>query len=258
MMPCSPLARPVCWFAAPQSAHAVRLPLELDVPSASGTPPVLTAVVEGGSSQQLQPEPPSGGRARYFLTVPAAADPTRDDRVLATLSADGVSPVHVEFRRSRCVLETALLGGPPAEVLKPDTLAALHWYAWGRFTRLVGVRRFPTARAGSDVFVFRPRLRSPDFPTANPLAPAASNRCPRRGAPGCSSRPARNAHRSEWERFRTFLLNRRTPFLSCSEEYLPVRPVEVVPASPPGRRSPPPGPLKELMPTLVSSFVGGT
>ena len=49
---------------------------------------------------------------------------------------------------------------------KAQARAALHWRAWNRYEELTALKRFRSGRSGSDVLVFRPRLREPRTPLA--------------------------------------------------------------------------------------------
>ena len=188
------------------------------------------------------------------LTEVALALPDRDSHRLR-LAACGlddeelhvsVGPHAVVIRRVHCVISDGLLRGDDAPdwELSPQAKAALLWRAFRRYDQLVGVKRLTGGLSGSDVLVFRPRLRSPALPVSPHMASAGPTDVLDRawGSPLLVKTGPADAVRQEWERSETFLRDRQSPFLVRNEELLDVRPV--------GRAEPPRA-------TLIGSFLGG-
>ena len=78
-------------------------------------------------------------------------------------------------RRVNCAIADGLLRmGDPGWSLKPSVRAALMWRAYRRYAELIGLKRLSGELSGSDVLVFRPKLKppapndDPDLATAGP------------------------------------------------------------------------------------------
>lgn len=154
----------------------------------------------------------------------------------------------VVLRRVHCDISAGLLGrDDPNWELHPQARAALLWHAFHRFDRLDGVKRLSGGLSGSDVLVFRPRLRAPqpsgalEMATAGPLTALD-------GSWGnlllVKTGPADDI-RQEWTRSQTFLRDRQSPFVIRPEHY-----IDVAPLVPLTRGEKPRA-------TLISSFLSG-
>jgi thiamine kinase-like enzyme len=156
----------------------------------------------------------------------------------------------VLIRRTACKINTALLDrGDAAQPLWPQTRSAILWCSWKRFQEMVGLKRFTSGKSGSDVLVFRPRLRDPQS-----TGPELEGSC----VPGIVSESwgscilvktgRADKIQEEWDRFHTFLVDRMHPFMARSESFLAVlpegRPVEEADSEPPRA-------------TIIGSFLGG-
>ena len=164
-----------------------------------------------------------------------------------TFPAEGGRP-KVVLRRVHCDISAGLLGrDDPNWELHPQTRAALLWHAFRRFDRLDGVKRLSGGLSGSDVLVFRPRLRgpqpsgAPEMATAGPLAALD-------GSWGnlllVKTGPKADICQ-EWTRSQTFLRDRQSPFVIRPEHY-----IDLAPLVPLARGAKPRA-------TLISSFLGG-
>jgi hypothetical protein len=235
-------------FAVAQSAQPVRLVLECQLAGEAVPALNVTPAIEHHTETQAS-------SLRCVFVCPPPADPGCDDRVELTVTAPGIPTAHMELRRSTCQIETALLSrGEPGWQLDPQTRAALLWLAWGRHRELVGLKRIAGAPlpyrgrgglSGSDVLLFRPRLRAPGA-FGDALASSGPLGVLDRAWGGwllVKSGPVRVIRR-EWDRFRTFLADRLSPFLARPEAFLE--------AQPPGQPAP-----SEPRATLVSTFLGG-
>jgi hypothetical protein len=230
-------------LAVRQSAHpvAVELRLHAEPPVA----PVLVVTPDVPCRLDALPD----GVFRVTLTVPPPADPHSDDEVTLDLTDAGGSPAcRVVLRRSTCEIHVGLLGDLDAMARErwPQTEAGLRWFGWRRFRELVGIKCFTSGRSGTDVLVFRPRLRAPDTGTNRHLATSYPGGAVdgdwgtlllvKSGEEGDVTQ--------EWVRFQTYLRDRLHPFLVRTEELLTVRPAGG-------------GPGGEPVSTLVSTFLGG-
>ncbi len=181
-------------------------------------PGVQLAVVAGDSP----------GLYTVTITVPPSDVLDRDDEVRITVrsEAEHVPECQVVLRRTTCPISTALLESQPGNLgLRDQCAAALRWYAWNRYTELVGLRRFTSGKSGSDVIVFRPRLREPQGPCPpGSLLPGVVSQA--WGSALLVKTGVDRKVREEWERFRVFLADRLHPFMSRSEEFLTVLPAE--------------------------------
>jgi hypothetical protein len=234
-------------FAALQSDRPVRLVLHLLANPPGGDLPELSCSPAGPYRPDLAAAVPTG--FRYVLVVPPPTGEPADDQVLLDLAGPAgsdVPPCRVILRRSTCTIRKALLDrGPRLPDLLPQTEAALLWYGWRRCRELVGMKRFSGGRSGSDVLVFRPRLRAPDTadrPLLSSSAPSDVLDATWGSWLLVKTGPAEDTDQ-EWQRFEVFVKDRVNPFLARSEAYLPVQAV-----------SEPDG---EEQATLVSSFLGG-
>jgi hypothetical protein len=215
-----PLAGPVAFRVEPAALGTV-----LDV-RAGGRP--------GSFEVTVRVADPSGGAAEDELSL--AVRPDRAD----------VPACRVVVRRTRCRVSAGLIQRDAASAaLRPETRAALLWHGFGRYSELVGLRRFTAGTSDSDVMVFRPRLRNP--PTTDPSLVGAEPLDVMTQAWGAYLLVKTGATadiRDEWERFRLFLADQLHPFMARIEAFLVVRG--------PGRVAP-----EDLHATLIGAFVGG-
>lgn len=149
-------------------------------------------------------------------------------------------------RRVRCTIADGLLRmGDPGWSLNPAVRAALLWRAYRRYSELVGLKKLTGGLSGSDVLVFRPKLKPPE-PTADPdLATAGPTDvlAGAWGSPLLVKTGKESELRKEWVRFNRFLRDRQSPFIAHLEELLVVHPAEPTDAEP--------------LAVLVGSFLGG-
>ncbi len=220
----------------------------------------------------VQPDERGWVDLRFVVEAPA---PEGDDELALELVAEGSAVARsIRIRRTRCLVETALIhprsgAGGGQLPLGEHVRAALLWYGWNRCTRLVGIKRFDVGLSGSEVFVFRPRLA---VPRLRPGEHAAEDFA------GCSPPDLWSESwgtwmlvkaggdrqlRKEWSRHDVFLRDRLSPFMARAETLLHVRPAGRL-VDPPGR---PPGRVKaggaeesgdsRGRSTMISSFLGG-
>ena len=127
--------------------------------------------------------------------------------------------------------------------MQEQTLAALRWRAWRRYSQLVGLKRFSSGLSGSDVLVFRPCLRQPDAgDSLGSSAPLSFLNDSWGSWLLVKTGKTADIHQ-EWNRFDILLRDRLTPFLARLEVWLPTLP--------PGGDDP------EPRSTLIASFLGG-
>jgi hypothetical protein len=247
---------PVCRFAAEQADQPLELTLylKLDAP---------------GPADDWHPRPDLPGAlarvsatadphiVRVVVSVPPPADPRQDDSLGFRLSGEGnpaVPDCRIELRRTVCRISSALVErnaeDPP---VRDQTRAALLWHGWRRYQEVAGLKRFTSGKSGSDVLVFRPRLRDPlgDLPEGCLVPGAISTAW---GSPLLVKTGAEHKVREEWLRFQTFLVDRLHPFMSRSEAYLTVQL-----ATPPRTEEPGDLPIAAPQPaaTVIGSFLGG-
>jgi hypothetical protein len=229
-------------FAAEHAAGPLTLSLDLEG-AAEAVPPPLQ--LEGDAAGSVAPLPVAERRFRYNLEVPPATNAHQDDEWAVTLagSADGtVPPCRAILRRTAWSLDTTLLDGQRGpEGLAPQTRAALLWHGWGRYQRLVGLKRFG-GLSGCDVVVFQPMLRkiAGEAPPSRRRGDAGQHAW---GSHLVVKTGVRPKVRAEWDRFNQFLTDRLHPFMARSEVFLDVQP---------------PGPAAvPAQATLIGSFLGG-
>jgi hypothetical protein len=186
---------------------------------------------------------------RVELTLPGRTAHALDLGLCGTIDEElslTINNHSVILRRVRCVINDGLLRcGEPDWHLSAQTRAALLWRAYRRYSELVGLKRLSGGLSGSDVLVFRPRLRSPRFEHSGPLSSSGPAEVLESvwGSPLLvKTGPATDIFQ-EWTRSETFLTDRPSPFLARNEEYLEIQPI--------GPASPAP------YATMISSFLGG-
>ena len=193
----------------------------------------------------VPPSQPSPSSSDSLPSAPPWAETQEDDELIFTLTGD-VPSCRIVVRRTGCRIGTALLHRRGAiKPLLPETRSAILWSSWKRFSEVVMLKRFGGGKTGSDVLVFRPRLRDPE-----PEPPALFGSA----LPGVISDAwgscllAKTGKvdkvREEWERFHTFLADRLHPFMARSEAYLTVRPEGSTEAD-------------DRLATVIGSFLGG-
>ncbi len=132
-------------------------------------------------------------------------------------------------RRVCCTISDGLLRmGDPEWSLKPSVRAALLWRAYRRYSELVGLKKLTGGLSGSDVLVFRPKLKPPaadpdhatELATAGPTDVLAGAW----GSPLLVKTGKESELRKEWVRFNRFLRDRQSPFIAHLEELLVVHP----------------------------------
>ena len=195
-----------------------------------------------------------------------------DDRFIITLTAktgSGVPHGRVEVRRTACKIGTALLGEaddldepkePPSKKravlaaaadgkrekalrnnkrVRQQRRAALRWYGWNKCEELVGLRCFKSGKSGSDVTVFRPRLRAPL--TQDPLLIGRIGEevwAQSWGTPLLIKTSKAENQKDEWGRYKTFVHDRLGPFMARCSDFIEAQDVAPLPDEPAARRSP--------------------
>jgi len=218
-------------FATGFSAEDTVLRIGLGGPDAGARPAPRVSMIAGPEGGRVAFDP--GGAAAgpaVLVTIPAAPPDQDDDEVeveveLEPAGGGGTARCRVVLRRTRATIGTALVSrdidGPP---LPPEMRAAILWFAWRRYSEVVALKRFTSGKSGSQVLVFRPKLREPLLD--NPRLAAAH-------LPGVVSEAwgsyllvktgARHKVREEWDRFQSFLRDRVHPFMARSEAFLTTR-----------------------------------
>jgi hypothetical protein len=236
---------PVFRFAAEHADQPLELFLDLraEPEGMADVSPALESPDEPGALLTSVDSPCPNVR-RFRLTVPPAPQPEggthKDDELRFTIRAGtgAWAPCRVVLRRTAWPIQTSLL-----EWLRPQCEAALRWYGWNRYERLVGLKRFTSGLSGSDVFVFQPSLRTSARPASSPFP------VPAVGAQAWGSfllvkTGEQQKTRDEWKNYCDFVVDRAHPFLARYEAY-----VAAQPAALPGE-----GPVQT---TIIGSFLGG-
>ncbi|MEZ6140860.1 MAG: HD domain-containing protein [Zavarzinella sp.] len=150
------------------------------------------------------------------------------------------------IRWVNCTIVDGLLRlGEPGWSLAPSAKAALLWRAYQRYSELVGLKRLGGGLSGSDVLVFRPKLKAPpvandpDLTTSGPIDVLNGAW----GSPLLVKTDRPEKLRQEWTRYNLFLRDRQSPFIAQLEEFL------VVHSSESGEDKP--------LAALIGSFLGG-
>jgi hypothetical protein len=235
-------------FAVEQAERDVRLVILLASDPPAPRPPTFRVEPDDlGTVLDVR----AGLSPGCFEVTVGVSDPPVDaaeDELTLTVQSDraDVPACRLVVRRTRCRVSAGLVQRDAASAaLRPETRAALLWHAWGRYSELVGLRRFTAGTSDSDVMVYRPRLRNPA--TRDPALVGAEPLDVMSQAWGAYLLVKTGAVgdiRDEWERFRLFLADQLHPFMARIEACLVVRG--------PGRVNP-----GDLQATLVGAFVGG-
>lgn len=236
-------------FATQHSDQPLMLHIPLRTIAAGTSPPELD-LQTAASGCELTITPAGPDFFDLCLTVPAAgpaSEGVEDDELTFVIRSIPPSPIpdcHIVLRRTACRISTALIARQRDAVpVRPQSLAALLWYGWRRYSEIVGLRRFTSGKSGSDVLVFQPRLRDPVEPSlTHGMLPGVISES--WGSCLLVKTGSRESVSQEWTRYRTFLRDRLHPFMSRSEEFLTVRPVHVDGDTPTGA-------------TMIGSFLGG-
>ena len=210
------------------------------------------------------------GEGRIRIEVQPLMSGQADDEVHFNghcVSDAGRREFTIVVRRTRCRIETALLGRGARNSLHPQTEAALLWYGWGRYRELCGLKRFGDGLSGAEVVVLRPMLsKSPDDPKLGDDGTPVWGSCLL-----VKSGNAKNLG-DEWKRFQRYLADRLHPFMAKTEELLEICPAQPEPPptvasvtadadddSEPEASASPLAPPKKApaRSTLVGSFLGG-
>ncbi len=226
------------------------LRIALGDPNAGARTTTRFSVIAGprGARVALDPGQAGAGPAA-LLTIPAAPADQDDDELEIELEADQggeVGRCRVVLRRTRATIGTALVArdvdGPP---IPPEMRAAILWFAWRRYSEVVALKRFTSGKSGSQVLVFRPKLREPHLD--NPRLAAAHLTGVVSEAWGSYllvKTGADHKVREEWDRFQCFLRDRVHPFMARSEAFLTTRVAGA--AAPDASQA-----------TVIGSFLGG-
>lgn len=214
-------------FAVELDRQPVRLCLRLRSDPPAGKPPALR--VCGSPPDITLSIQPIGNDGLFEVGIGVAPAPAEagEDELAFTVAGDvaGLPECRVVLRRTSCRISIALVQREPASApLRPQTRAALLWHSWGRYSEVVGLKRFTSGMSGSDVLVFRPRLRrlvteDPAFVAPEPLEVLSQAW----GSCLLIKTGELEEVRDEWDRFRLFLSDRLHPFMTRSETYLTVR-----------------------------------
>ena len=223
-------------FAMECASGPVKLNLRLKSDTTAPSTPDLT-IHSGRHLVKLEIKP--SGDDQFDVVVVVEKGPVKEEEWEITLNAkpaDKIPECRIFLRWTNCIINDALLLRDPvaAAALKTDkeaahrwaqTKAALLWHSYKRFSEVVGLKRFTSGLGGSDVLVFRPRLRNPNTTRADFVGTVPLNAvCQAWGASLLiKTGTVRKCH-EEWERYRVFLADRTHPFMSRSEEFLTVRP----------------------------------
>ncbi len=243
-----PAAEKVYQFGAEQSNRPVLLCLDLTTDSDGASVPELAIDTTTANCRIEIADGKSERTFRISILVPPASDLHQDDEVVIRLAGESheVPPCRLVLRRSTCKIGTALIERHRSDIpLRKQTRAALLWYSWKRYQEIVGLKPFTSGKSGSDVLVFRPRLRDPD--SDSPLLKRSflpevfSNSW---GSYLLVKTGETSKVQEEWDRFQTFLMDRLHPFMARSESCLHVRPDGESPEL--GSEA-----------TLIGSFLGG-
>jgi putative nucleotidyltransferase with HDIG domain len=230
---------------------------------------------------KVECEPVGGGQCDVVVTVTRTSEiEDKWDIIVKAQPEVGIPDCLVLLRWTDCKINDALLLRAPGTVAamqsNPEaarswaqTKAALLWHSFGRYSEVIGLKRFTSGKSGSEVLVFRPRLRNPQ--TSDPALIGAtpldvvSNAW---GAYLLIKTGKIDKVRKEWDRFQIFLADRIHPFMSRSEALLTVQPVNIAPfgiAPPPeaaaavaDKGADDPSEAKsEGYATIIGTFLGG-
>jgi uncharacterized protein associated with vWA-MoxR-VMAP ternary system/HD domain-containing protein len=237
-----PLCFGVSHGAGPQT---VRVAFD---PSPTGQPDIALNGAPDGSTVHLE-RSASASATAALITLPAAPPDQDDDELRFELEAQSSVEIRrypIVVRRTRCAISTALVSRETdAAPLPAQMRAALLWYSWRRYSEVIALKRFTSGKSGSQVLVFRPKLREPVFDNpkvAQSYVPGVIG-----SAWGSYLLVKTGPHHKvceEWDRFETFLRDRLHPFMARSEAFLTTRTVDTGDT-----------PLHDA--TLIGSFLGG-
>lgn len=249
--PPAEVEQPLFRFAAPHSVEPLVLELLLQVEESGGALPELELKTDDSGCRLTVAvaESSSTGPENVVASihVPPASLPFADDELQFEIGGSPGSSVpgcRVVLRRTTCRISTALIERQRESLpVRPGSLAALYWYGWRRYSEVVGLRRFTSGKSGSDVLVFRPRLRDPEEPIlTHGVLPGVVSEC--WGSCLLVKTGSRKSVLEEWTRYQTFLRDRLHPFMSRSEELVTVRPIGIAAR-------------EETGATVIGSFLGG-
>lgn len=212
-------------FADQHGPTASILEFRLLANKAGGATPELRLISSTDADLEIV-DVSDSGELLVRLTVPPSLEDAAEEELDFQVCGDGdcgIEPFKVELRRTSCSISTGLIQRESDSLrLRPACKAALLWHACGRYREIVGLKRFTSGKSGSDVLVFRPRLRDPVKAPPGSVVPGVVEQV--WGSCLLVKTGAEHKVREEWDRYQTFLVDRLHPFMSRSEEFLTVLP----------------------------------